>query len=307
MCGVFGIRAPERDVARLTYFGLHALQHRGQESAGIAVSENGPPDRAARARASSRRSSTSRSCSGLHGELAIGHTRYSTTGSIALGERAAARPARRARGRRARAQRQPRQRRRSCATSSRARASGSRSTSDTELIAALIANDPAPLEEAVAQRDGAARGRVLDHRARRRARCSRSATRTASGRSCSAGSATTGSSPPRRARSTCVGADFEREVGRGELVLVDEDGLRSIQARRSPRTAARSASSSSSTSPGPTRGSTASRCTARACAWASGWPPRRRSRPTSCCRSPTRARRPRSASRARPASRSARA
>ena len=41
MCGVFGIRSAERDVARLTYFGLHALQHRGQESAGIAVSENG--------------------------------------------------------------------------------------------------------------------------------------------------------------------------------------------------------------------------------------------------------------------------
>ena len=41
MCGVFGIRAPERDVARLTYFGLFALQHRGQESAGIAVSEHG--------------------------------------------------------------------------------------------------------------------------------------------------------------------------------------------------------------------------------------------------------------------------
>ena len=37
MCGVFGIRSPGRDVARLTYFGLHALQHRGQESAGIAV------------------------------------------------------------------------------------------------------------------------------------------------------------------------------------------------------------------------------------------------------------------------------
>jgi len=34
MCGVFGIRAPERDVARVTFFGLFALQHRGQESAG---------------------------------------------------------------------------------------------------------------------------------------------------------------------------------------------------------------------------------------------------------------------------------
>ena len=43
MCGVFGIYdpvgAPDRDVARLTFFGLYALQHRGQESAGIAVSD----------------------------------------------------------------------------------------------------------------------------------------------------------------------------------------------------------------------------------------------------------------------------
>ena len=41
MCGIFGIHAPERDVARLAYFGLFALQHRGQESAGIAVSDEG--------------------------------------------------------------------------------------------------------------------------------------------------------------------------------------------------------------------------------------------------------------------------
>ncbi|MFM6279812.1 MAG: amidophosphoribosyltransferase, partial [Dolichospermum sp.] len=38
-CGIFGIYAPEQDVAKLTYFGLYALQHRGQESAGIATFE----------------------------------------------------------------------------------------------------------------------------------------------------------------------------------------------------------------------------------------------------------------------------
>ena len=41
MCGVFGIRSEERDVSRLAYFGLFALQHRGQESAGVAVSDGG--------------------------------------------------------------------------------------------------------------------------------------------------------------------------------------------------------------------------------------------------------------------------
>ena len=47
MCGVFGIydrSAPDRDVARLTFFGLYALQHRGQESAGIAVADGEPGD-----------------------------------------------------------------------------------------------------------------------------------------------------------------------------------------------------------------------------------------------------------------------
>ena len=39
MCGIFGLYAPDRDVARLAYFGLYALQHRGQESAGIAVAD----------------------------------------------------------------------------------------------------------------------------------------------------------------------------------------------------------------------------------------------------------------------------
>jgi amidophosphoribosyltransferase len=81
-CGVFGVYAPESDVARLAYFALYALQHRGQESAGIATCEDGhimtlrdlglvsqvfdePKLRA------------------LTGSLAIGHVRYSTTGSSA--------------------------------------------------------------------------------------------------------------------------------------------------------------------------------------------------------------------------------
>ena len=80
MCGLFGVRSPERDVARLTYFGLFALQHRGQESAGIAVSDSG--------RLTTLRDMglvtqvfDEQKLRGLHGDVAIGHTRYSTTGS----------------------------------------------------------------------------------------------------------------------------------------------------------------------------------------------------------------------------------
>src|SRR3954466_12792237 len=82
MCGVFGIHAPRRDVARLTYFGLHALQHRGQESAGIAVSEDGRLT-ALRDLGLVTQVFDERNLSGLRGGLAIGHTRYSTTGSNA--------------------------------------------------------------------------------------------------------------------------------------------------------------------------------------------------------------------------------
>src|SRR2546425_3513961 len=82
MCGVFGIRAPERDVARLTSFGLHALQHRGQESAGIAVSDRGRLT-VLRELGLVSQVFTEEKLRGLDGALAIGHTRYSTTGSSA--------------------------------------------------------------------------------------------------------------------------------------------------------------------------------------------------------------------------------
>lgn len=79
-CGVFGVWAPGEDVARLTYFGLYALQHRGQESAGIATTEGG------RLYMRTRMGLVSTAfdeevLAGLKGHAAIGHTRYSTTGS----------------------------------------------------------------------------------------------------------------------------------------------------------------------------------------------------------------------------------
>src|SRR5438445_12275219 len=80
MCGVFGIRSVERDVARIAYFGLFALQHRGQESAGIAVSEDGRLT-ALRDLGLVTQVFDEQKLRGLRGQIAIGHTRYSTTGS----------------------------------------------------------------------------------------------------------------------------------------------------------------------------------------------------------------------------------
>jgi amidophosphoribosyltransferase len=79
-CGVFGIFAPEEDVAKLTYFGLFALQHRGQESAGIAVLD-GEHLLMHKDMGLVSRVFDEEMLRTLTGEIAVGHTRYSTTGS----------------------------------------------------------------------------------------------------------------------------------------------------------------------------------------------------------------------------------
>lgn len=79
-CGVFGIFAPGEDVARLTFFGLYALQHRGQESAGIAASDG--TTIALRSRLGLvAQAFTEDDLGELRGDFAIGHTRYSTSGA----------------------------------------------------------------------------------------------------------------------------------------------------------------------------------------------------------------------------------
>ena len=219
MCGLFGVRSPERDVARLTYFGLFALQHRGQESAGIAVSDGG--------RLTTLRDMglvtqvfDEQKLRGLRGELAIGHTRYSTTGSsqwwnaqplvqhgsartIALGHNGNLTNAAELRDELA------------------ADGHSLATTADTEVIAALIASNPAPLADAIAETmcklDGAfsvvalSEGKLVAFR------------------------------DPRGMRPLClgridgdwvvasetcaldlVGAEFEREVRPGELLVIDE-------------------------------------------------------------------------------------
>jgi len=82
-CGVFGIFAPGEDVARLTFFALHALQHRGQESAGIATSD-GHVAHIYKAMGLVSQVFNEENLATLPGQLAIGHNRYSTTGSSKL-------------------------------------------------------------------------------------------------------------------------------------------------------------------------------------------------------------------------------
>ncbi len=224
MCGVFGIRAPGRDVARLTYFGIYALQHRGQESAGIAVSEHGRLT-ALRDLGLVAQVFDERSLHGLEGELAIGHTRYSTTGgnawansqpllhhgrtrTVAIGHNGNLVNADELRG-----------------------AIGKQlaSSSDSEVIAALVADDERPLQEALtatmARLDGAAtvvglaEGRLFAFRDRHGFRP------LALGR--------LGDDPVVASESCAldlVGAEFEREIRPGELVIADEQGVTSIQA-----------------------------------------------------------------------------
>jgi amidophosphoribosyltransferase len=228
MCGVFGIRAPERDVARVTFFGLFALQHRGQESAGIAVSDHGRLT-VLRDMGLVTQVFDEQKLRGLHGDTAIGHTRYSTTGSTHW---ANAQPLiQRGRGRTVALGHNGNL---VNATELREQLAAEGvtlgTTSDTELIAALIANDEAPLEDAVAaamaRLEGAfsvvalSNGTLIGFRDRH------------GFRPLSLGRGEHGEWM--LASETCaldlVGAELERELGPGELVLIDEQGVRSFQA-----------------------------------------------------------------------------
>lgn len=82
-CGVLGIYAPDKEAARLAFFGLFALQHRGQESAGIAVS-NGRKVKAVMGMGLVNQVFTEQKISRLRGHLGVGHNRYSTTGGKIL-------------------------------------------------------------------------------------------------------------------------------------------------------------------------------------------------------------------------------
>jgi amidophosphoribosyltransferase len=217
MCGLFGVRAPGRDVARLTYFGLYALQHRGQESAGIAVSENGRLT-AVRDLGLVAQVFDEGVLSGLRGDLAIGHTRYSTTGgnawenaqpllhhgrarTVALGHNGNLVNVEELRD---------------------AVGKPLAASSDSEVIAALIADDEQPLPDAIAaamaQLAGAAtvvglaEGKLFGFRDAHGFRP------LVLGRL---------GDDPVLASETCaldlIGAKFEREIAPGEAVVIDDE------------------------------------------------------------------------------------
>src|SRR5215218_6541209 len=124
-CGVFGVFAPGHDVARLSYFALYALQHRGQESAGIATAQGGHI-MAMRDQGLVNQVFDEQKLRALQGDMAVGHVRYSTTGSSSWEN----------------AQPVWRSDRREVAL---------RSTSDSEIIAALLSTHPADtIEDALA-------------------------------------------------------------------------------------------------------------------------------------------------------------
>ena len=79
-CGVFGVWAPGEEVAKLTYYGLYALQHRGQEAAGIAVAD-GSQVLVFKDLGLVSQVFDEQTLAAMEGHVAIGHCRYSTTGS----------------------------------------------------------------------------------------------------------------------------------------------------------------------------------------------------------------------------------
>ena len=234
MCGVFGIRSEERDVSRLAYFGLFALQHRGQESAGIAVSDQGRLT-VLREMGLVAHVFDEQQLQALPGEVAIGHTRYSTTGAnkwsnaqphihhgsartIALGHNGNLVNVEELRG--------------------ELLADGIRmsSGSDTELIAALLGRDPAPLVEAVANTMGRLEGAysvtaIVDDTlvALRDPRGFRPLTLGRLGDDWAIASET--------CALDLIGAEVVRDVQPGEVVWIDSEGLHAAQAVPAARSA----------------------------------------------------------------------
>lgn len=234
-CGVFGIHAPGEDVARITFFGLYALQHRGQESAGIAVSDG---RRAAIHKGMGLVSQVFNedALQPLRGYVAIGHNRYSTKGAprlrdaqpylleSALGPVGVAHNGNLVN-----------------ATELRRRllqrGVGLSSTSDSEMIAQMLAGAEGDtwderIVSFMQEAAGAYSLAILTSRALYAVRDPYGFRPLCLGR-LNGGWVVASES----CALATVGATFIREVEPGEIVAIDERGLRSIQGRRRTREA----------------------------------------------------------------------
>src|SRR5438105_11082947 len=229
-CGVFGIYAPRHDVARLTYFGLFALQHRGQESAGIATAAPGGGVMAVREQGLVAQVFDEHMLRSLVGDMAIGHVRYSTTGSSEWEN----------------AQPIVRDDRRTLALAHngnlinavelhselRGREVPFRSTSDSEIIAALLATHPAErIEDAVAdvvpRLNGAFSTVVMTEEAVVAFRDPHGLRPLALGMIEENGGPASYCVASESCAFDLIGAQFLREVEPGEMVTLTEGGFRS--------------------------------------------------------------------------------
>jgi amidophosphoribosyltransferase len=227
-CGVFGVYAPGEEVARLTFYGLYALQHRGQESAGIATSD-GSHLYVRTGMGLVAQVFEEDDLGHLPGHIAIGHTRYSTTGSskicnaqpiqvygpggnLALGHNGNLVNAERLR------------------SEMEADGHAFKTGTDSEVIARMLVSRTEPaieqrLRDVMQRIEGAYTLVILTPETLIAARDPMGNRPLSLGRMGDHWVV---------ASETCaldhLGAVYEREVAPGEIVIVDRDGLRSIQA-----------------------------------------------------------------------------
>jgi amidophosphoribosyltransferase len=230
-CGLFGVWAPGEDVARLAYFGLYALQHRGQESAGIAVSD-GQNILVYRELGLVSQVFNERTLSTLQGDLAIGHNRYSTTGSTTWEN---AQPSFKTDGARGLALGHNGNLVNTEALAQRVGRRGP-ATTDSDLVATLLAAEGTDLETAALRilptLQGAFSFVLMDERTVYGARDPHGLRPLAIGRLESGWVLAS-----ETAALDIVGAEYVREVEPGELVMMDDRGLRSARYAESPRAA----------------------------------------------------------------------
>jgi len=230
-CGLFGAWAPGEEVARLIYFGLFALQHRGQESAGIAVSD-GQNILVYRELGLVSQVFNEATLATLQGELGIGHNRYSTTGSTTWEN---AQPSFKTAGRRSLALGHNGNLVNTEKLAERVGvADRGRATTDTDLVATLLSRNEEGLEAAALEvfptLEGAYCFVMMDERTVYAARDPYGLRPLVIGRLptgfCFASES---------AALDIVGATYVRDVEPGEMVMADDRGLRSVRFAESPR------------------------------------------------------------------------